>query len=145
MYLFDWLLSPRADSENCRGGNEGESLSEEEPLSAAGRASLVKIWRAHLFSSENAVDNLSRLAEAEGVWVLISEKYSTARKMELQHRSLWYARYLEHLIFEADQPLLPPEHFKQSKSKRISDLNDWTGIRLIMLGEQSAWGHALPL
>ena len=135
MHIFDWFLCPSADSEaSSRGGNEGESFSEEKPLSAAGRASLVKIWHCHLLSSENALENLSMLADAEGMWALISEKYS--RTMELQQRSLWYARYLEHLIFEADQPLFPPEHFKQSKSMRISDLYHWMGIRRIMFGEQ---------
>ena len=128
MSLFDWLFvcPRRSDSEtSSRGGKEGERLYEER-LPAADRANLVRLWLAHLSSSELANASLIIRTALKGA--------EYVRETELQNRSLWYARYLEHLISEADQPLLPPEHFKQSKSMRV---NDWVGIRIIMCGEQA--------
>ena len=142
MSVISWLLYPSAASGASSSGSgrkEGECLSEgseEEPLSAADRANRVKIWLAHLYCSQNKIDNLRRLVEAEGyLWSFISGKYSHARELELRRLSLWCARYLEHLVFEADQPLLPVAHFKQSKSMRITGLYDYVGIGLIMHGK----------
>jgi hypothetical protein len=107
-------------------------------LSTSDRAGLVRTWLHHLGSAYNAKIMLRTPEDMPGWWSLKCRLMT-----EFRNRTLWYARYLEHLLFEADGPLLPPEHFKQSNSVRVKEYN---GIRFIIRGAAAssiAWGsHA---